>query len=181
MFKARAFAVQKPRLEEWLSETGYACRDLPQFSAGSVKRYKPKCHKKSRELWQQLGFAGYHYERPDDYAFIEFLEESLGEVLEYDPDDVKYSEETDSRGRPVFPELRNLLLWLLEQRPSGIRALLDAGMIHVGGDLFPLCYYMDGMYTPSLPTSLLGMATIELCSPAATELVLSMGASPDDV
>ena len=181
MFKARAFAVQKPRFEESLSEAGHDCRDLPQFTTDSAKRYKPKCHKKSRELWQQLGFAGYHYERPDDYAFIEFLEESLGEVLEYDPDDVKYSEETDSRGRPVFPELRNLLLWLLEHRPSGIRALLDAGMIHVGGDLFPLCYYMDGMYTPSLPTSLLGMATIELCSPAATELVLSMGASPDDV
>ena len=94
MFKARAFAVQKPRFGESLSEAGHDCRNLPQFSTGSAK-----CHKKSRELWQQLGFAGYHYERPDDYAFIEFLEESLGEVMEYDPEDVKYSEEIDSRGR----------------------------------------------------------------------------------
>ena len=178
MFKARAIPVQKQRFEKWLLANGHDCDDLPQFTRHAIG---DEFHKKSRELWQQLGFAGYHYKRPDDYAFIEFLEESLGEVLEYDPDDVKYSEETDSRGRPVFPELRNFLLWLLEHRPSGIRALLDAGMLHLGGDLFPRCYLFDGTYTPSIPTSLLGMATMDLCSPAATEFILSMGASPNVV
>ena len=180
MFKARPFSVQKQRWEEWVSGAGHNCRDLPRFSRHGRRA---AFHKKSRELWQKLGCTGYQYEGPNVGAFIEFLEESLGTVIEFDPHDGKYSMamETDETGRPVFPELRNLLLWLLEHRPSGIRALLSVGLIHLGGDLFPRCYLIDGTYTPSIPTSLLGMATMDLCSPAATEFLLTQGASPDVV
>jgi len=175
MFKARAFSVQKPCFEDWLVDAGHNCRDLPQFSLDVARP-------ESRELAKKLGFDGYHYENTSVDYFVEFLDNIGVDIVGCDPYNGMYGEEADSAGRPVFPEMRNFLLWLLKQdRLDGIYALLRAGMIHLGGHLFPACYLAEGSFSPSLPTSLLGMATLESCLPAAVELLLSWGASPTDV
>ena len=113
MFKARAFSVQKPRFEDWVVNTGHDDRHLPQFSLGDTA-----AHTKSRELAAELGFDGYHYEQPIVGDLIEFLD-SLGIDVECDGYNGKYFEDTDSVGRPVFPQLRNLLLWLLKHELRG--------------------------------------------------------------
>ena len=187
-FKARSFIVRIPWYEKWLADAGYDCADLPQFSAWLGNPPSAK-QIKARVLASKLKFLEYPYEAPDLTKFVRVLKATVDpKITFYDLTYHKYGVAHDQWGRPVFPELRNLLLFLLQHRLDAIRALLSTGMLHLGENLFPSCKLYQGRrwpasdaFTPGLPTSLLAMATLELCNPTATEFLLKMGANPQSL
>ena len=193
----RRHLIPRQRFEDWVVEIGYTSNDLPQFSLDN-----PEAHTKSREFAESLRFRGYHYDNPDIEEFITFLYDSCDMLVEFQAftiisrsmqpgnhhkDFLMYHvhdplKDADGDGRPAFPNLRNLLASLLTNDLAAIHNLLSVGMIHLGGDLFPVCYLdHTGLFMPSLPTSLLGIATVELCSPVAVEFLLAEGAIPTEV
>jgi hypothetical protein len=77
-----------------------------------------------------------------------------------------------------YPALRLLVTWAMEHRLDGIAALLDADMLHVGSRLFP----WETAHSHSLggkSRSLIAIAALDMCSPAAVDMLLSRGADPE--
>jgi hypothetical protein len=178
MFKARVFPVRTGFVES-VVEAGHDRSDLPQFT----DREMHVDHSRSRDLARKLGFQKYNYENPRMDDFIDELDTHGIDIykLQYTARQPRrYQEYSDFDGRPVFPELRNLFLWLLEYHLDGIRVLLAAGLVHLGENLFPVCC-PGGTHAPSLPISLIGMAAVELCSPMAVAFLLDIGARHTDV
>jgi len=101
------------------------------------------------------------------------LERALA-FLQEDMDNDEWLE--DQGGR--FEALRFLVEWALKYRVDVIAALLDADMLHVGTNLLPrLDSDEDSLGFQS--QSLMAIATRDVCSPAAVDLLIARGADPE--
>lgn len=82
-------------------------------------------------------------------------------------------------GEDTYAAVRQMVMWLMEHDLDGLRFLIREGPLHVGNDLFPPCTQEWHSHFVGEAESLLSLASKNLCSPAAVQMLLDHGADPN--
>ena len=82
-------------------------------------------------------------------------------------------------GEDTCAAVRQMVRWLMEHDLDGLKFLLQQGLLHVGNDLFPPCTQEWHSHFVGEAESLLSLASMDACSPAAVQMLLEHGADPN--